>query len=706
MGGIVQNNMHDQRPAGMKPVNQISYSDSMLSPPLQGSNTMTESMRLEGNGYVGSGRNNLQSDGFSNAYPLDKKMGAKSPQLPGANQIQGGNQQQMLPSYQDQSKESHMLPEYASGKGLRGQSPQWNSQSVLGDGKYQQSIDNFQSVSRMGNDINFGMNDLNINQDTAFGSNIKQPASPLGGIKNGQFPGNQNNLIGGQNKGHGSVTRPLDCAAYGGPYLESEYAEIVYWRDIQSDGLFTSPFYNPKTQEATSRRFWKAKYLTFEMDDSGWNNMRLGFENVMLLAHSMGRTLVLPPKRQIAHGMYDSSGSKVVSFADFYDIEAINAKQKGLNIITMETFLEREALNGNLKSKSDGRATYPPNNQIAWDNQRLDPLWRYIREVTKTFSWNPKQCVVTFPAVGTDEQHLFNMMADVLVGKDGRQFPHYSEYQGRPINVDAPPIERFREILAGRKKICMYDRKMHEDNSVVHFKADQMDGTRLITQFYAFLWFEDWRQDLWSKRFVRDSLRYNDEIMCLSARIIGALRTHARQHSPGNVSGAYDAVHIRRGDFQQQFPMTEMSATDILTGLQEHIPPGSTIFICTNERDMSFFRPIQQVYDVLFLGDFGGMLSHINPNYFPLVEQIVASRSRLFFGTFFSTFSAYVTRLRGYYSVLEKQEGYRTGSLRNSYFLPTKWKKEMHLYQAIHKPLYGRDFPVAWRDIDRLDLPG
>jgi len=50
--------------------------------------------------------------------------------------------------------------------------------------------------------------------------------------------------------------------------------------------------------------------------------------------------------------------------------------------------------------------------------------------------------VLAFPAAGTDDQHLFSMMADVLVGKDGRPFPHFSEYQGRPVNVDAPPIER------------------------------------------------------------------------------------------------------------------------------------------------------------------------------------------------------------------------------------------------------------------------
>lgn len=147
-----------------------------------------------------------------------------------------------------------------------------------------------------------------------------------------------------------------------------------------------------------------------------------------------------------------------------------------------------------------------------------------------------------------------------------------------------------------------------------------------------------------------------------------------------------------------------MDASEILAELKETIPPGGTLFIATNERNITFFRPIQEVYDVSFIGDFGSMLSDINPNYFPLVEQLVASRGRVFFGTFFSTFSAYIARLRGYWSVKEKHEGYMTGALQNTYFLPARYKKEMRLYQAIHKPLY-QEFPAAWRDIDRLELP-
>ena len=178
-----------------------------------------------------------------------------------------------------------------------------------------------------------------------------------------------------------------------------------------------------------------------------------------------------------------------------------------------------------------------------------------------------------------------------------------------------------------RKKICIYDKQAHTAHDVVHFKADETDGTRLITQFYAFLWFEDWRQDLWAKRFVRDHLRYRDEIMCLAARVVAALRVHAGE-DPTNVNGDYDAIHIRRTDFQSQFPDTELSSSELLMQLQKTVKGGSTLFIATDEHNQTFFRDIEAMYDVKYLGDFSSEISSINPNFFGLVEQIVASRSR------------------------------------------------------------------------------
>jgi len=58
--------------------------------------------------------------------------------------------------------------------------------------------------------------------------------------------------------------------------------------------------------------------------------------------------------------------------------------------------------------------------------------------------------------------------------------------------------------------------------------------------------------------------------------------------------------------------MTKMDASEILTELKDIVTPGNTLFITTDERDLTFFSSIQEVYDVAFLGDFGRMLSDIS----------------------------------------------------------------------------------------------
>ena len=50
------------------------------------------------------------------------------------------------------------------------------------------------------------------------------------------------------------------------------------------------------------------------------------------------------------------------------------------------------------------------------------------------------------------------------------------------------------------------------------------------------------------KRFVRDYMRYRDEIQCLGHELIQAVRDDAR--AAGIPSGEYYALHIRRGDLQ------------------------------------------------------------------------------------------------------------------------------------------------------------
>jgi len=103
----------------------------------------------------------------------------------------------------------------------------------------------------------------------------------------------------------------LSCQAHGGP--SDEHAqEMVYWQDIPSDTHFVSPFRAKHGKE-------EKRYLTFEPDGGGWNNIRMAMETVVGLAIAMGRTLVLPPEQ----GM--------VSLQEFYDFNKNKTRVHSIN---------------------------------------------------------------------------------------------------------------------------------------------------------------------------------------------------------------------------------------------------------------------------------------------------------------------------------------------------------------------------------------
>lgn len=130
--------------------------------------------------------------------------------------------------------------------------------------------------------------------------------------------------------------------------------------------------------------------------------------------------------------------------------------------------------------------------------------------------------------------------------------------------------------------------------------------------FSAFIFFADWRQDLWSKRFVRDHLRYVDEIVCAAARVVEAVRDHARKNEKHNASrddGIYDSMHVRRGDFQ--YTPTRLPA-DELYKLSPELTEGATLYVATDERDKDFFNIFKKHYDVVFLDDFKPVIEGVD----------------------------------------------------------------------------------------------
>ena len=207
-------------------------------------------------------------------------------------------------------------------------------------------------------------------------------------------------------------------------------------------------------------------------------------------------------------------------------------------------------------------------------------------------------------------------------------------------------------------------------------------------------------------------VRYIDEIQCGAARIIEAIRntaesnhkrkTNQRVKLMNSTHRQYDSFHIRRGDFQ--YDLMHLSAQEIYEGTtQEVVPDGRTVYIATDEKNLTFFEPFQQHYNILFLRNFTHLIADINPNYYGMIDQLVASKGEVFVGTYYSTFSGYINRLRGYHAQKNQLTGYELGHIQSYYYVPeqyAKFRDAMRSYLSVQQMFWQQEFPVAWRDIN------
>mmetsp|Transcript_10775 Transcript_10775/g.16536 ORF Transcript_10775/g.16536 Transcript_10775/m.16536 type:complete len:355 (-) Transcript_10775:121-1185(-) len=323
----------------------------------------------------------------------------------------------------------------------------------------------------------------------------------------------------------------------------------------------------------------------------------------------------------------------------------------------------------------------PPNNRTDWNGvskTKIHELHKWLRDIGSTPTWPSGDCVVGF-----DKLHQ-KTLTEVKIIPSG--------ITNKAIDVNSTAELRLSEILAHRSQLCLYDEKWQKEK-IIHFRGDIASGNRLLIHFYAYLFFADWKMDLWMKRFVRDNLRYADEIQCAAARVVEEIRRKAP-------SGVFDSFHIRRNDFRHKKLI--LSAEKIYSNVERVMTANSTIYIATDERNRSYFETFRKRHhQIFFLSDFNHLLVDLNTNLHGMVEQLILARSRVFVGCLSSTFSSFVNRLRGYYSTRDRLPGSETGSLPNSYYYaPLLSRRIMHTFTSFTKPIHSREFPVAWRNID------
>jgi hypothetical protein len=365
-------------------------------------------------------------------------------------------------------------------------------------------------------------------------------------------------------------------------------------------------------------------------------------ETAVMMAIAMGRTLVLPPEQKM-YLLGDKRHKNTLGMSDFFHFDSIQAEHK-FKVISFEEFLETQALTGKLTDQT-GNPLFPPQNETNWngmsnswavrDDKKGKKIYNYLYKVSTKLDWNDDLCLGAFPSERGPQgvKRLEDALQTVLQrdDEDYAKFPREERrrrraqtYNGHPTPVNASLVDRMSEVLAERNRLCIYNESL-QNAKLIH-ATGHGSNSRLLVHFYAMLFFEDWEQDLWTKRFVRDHLRYHDEIQCAAARVVEAVQRISREK--GDPTGSFDSFHIRRGDFQ--YKQMHLTASEIYhNNTAKVLRDGRTVYIATDERKKEFFEPLRKHYNLLFLDDFQQELGSVNTNYYGMIDQLVAARGQV-----------------------------------------------------------------------------
>jgi len=253
------------------------------------------------------------------------------------------------------------------------------------------------------------------------------------------------------------------------------------------------------------------------------------------------------------------------------------------------------------------------------------------------------------------------------------------------------------EKFARRRRLGLI-RDLKTDPALVNDRIVYFPDHQLFTHFYAYIYIRDPALDRYFKRLVRDHVHLRSDIYDTAALILNAMPKE------------FYTIHFRRGDFQYK-NQRQLSGEAISINIAGLVPEGSTIYLATDESDMKvlnneFLKYFTGKYKVIMYRDYEDLVQkYIQPNWVGIIEQIICSRGIRFIGTRLSTYSGYITRIRGYspdiadkniyFTDAKYPEGYKDDGV-----FSKEWPRWGDYW--LDHGLWAREFEEAWDGIDEV----
>ncbi|MFT7533008.1 MAG: hypothetical protein ACI9FD_004043 [Gammaproteobacteria bacterium] len=394
-----------------------------------------------------------------------------------------------------------------------------------------------------------------------------------------------------------------------------------YWNELLVNDAFTNTHKN--------------RYLAFDIDQGGLNNIRMVFEYAVVIAAITRRTLILPPA-QPWYLINQARMGKAEGSTDLADVFELSAIDNAMPFLTTNEFCQTAAHhlkipNQFLQQTFDETLEY----------DRLQEWRQWLLHNSEILDWNSYESLLCYPDI-----------------KRALRGPHMSDL-----------------YRANRKLRELTPRMLA--SPIIYLPSD--NNHRSLGPVATMLATETEHLPRLCRRLLKHHVRYRDEVFAWAEKIRHWLQLDD-----------FNAFHIRRNDFQ--YKQTRLDVDRIHSNVQSLISKDKPLYVATDETDPEFFRQLASFFKVPKVYTISDWLPRVDQD-FPyvwegLVEQAICARASRFIGTDLSTFSAYINRLRGYIQVADQ----------GCYYHTIDYNDGIHEEMPFHGREYLRENPLFWQD--------
>ncbi|MGV6826804.1 MAG: O-fucosyltransferase family protein [bacterium] len=427
-------------------------------------------------------------------------------------------------------------------------------------------------------------------------------------------------------------------------------SSLTHWRD---DPVLYESFRAVFPPASTPR------YLTFEVDAGGFNNIRMQFEYMAVIAAMTGRTLVLPPPTPwylINWGPIKREADEggVCDFGEFFDISAL---AKFINVISTAEFIDLAGEHIDLPGSFSGFQLPLLEDEREYDRWELREKWRaWLREHTLNVPWNPLNNLIYYPGIEAVTNSVYR------------------------------PDERFIDM----RTPVEFDEDM-DAAPILHFPCDIEMGSRQLGQVSRMVAFSEPSPARHIRALLKHGLRFAPRIYNFASHVVECLGVFQ-----------YASLHLRRNEIQ--FEESRAGPATTARNINNLLNPKEPLYLATDETDESFFSDLAHQRRVIRFSDLASIegldsiwLSELPEKFVGCVEQLICAGARVFAGTPHSSFSTYISRIRGYLNAPDLGEHSHTQ-------LSSPPTRE---FGFIEKSQLGRAYlqedPMLWEDSDLED---